>query len=84
MFQKAFTANPFDTGAYDKWAVCSLKQGKHADVIKRIRMAVRDNPDYTKGWLRLGQAYKAAGKAAQAAASFKKGCAAGVKEACAQ
>ena len=84
VFQKAFTANPFDTGAYDKWAVCTLKQGKHNDVIKRIRIAVRDNPDYTKGWLRLGEAYKAAGNTAMAASSFKKACSAGVKEACAQ
>ena len=79
---KAFTANPFDTGAYDKYAVCSLAQGKHAEVIKRIRIALRDNPDYTKGWYRLGLAYKAAGNTTRAAASFKKACAAGVKEAC--
>ena len=80
--QKAFTANPFDTKAYDKYAVCALKDGKHADVIKRLRMAVRDNPDYVKGWLRLGQAYKAAGNAGQASAAFKKACSSGVSAAC--
>lgn len=80
--EKAFRADPFATSAYDQYADCALKAGRAADVVKHIRMALRDNPDWSRGWLHLGRAFKAQGDAVQAKAAFAKACAASVAEAC--
>lgn len=80
--QRAFKANPFNTGAYDKWAGCSLKSGKHDEVIRIMRIAIRDNPEFGRGWLHLGSAYKAKGNQPQAKSAFAKACSAGVAAAC--
>jgi tetratricopeptide (TPR) repeat protein len=80
--ERAFKANPFNTGAYDKWAECSLKSGKHDEVIRYMRIAIRDNPEFGRGWLHLGSAYRAKGNQPQAKSAFAKACSAGVAEAC--
>jgi tetratricopeptide (TPR) repeat protein len=83
-FEAKFKQNPFDTASYDQWGECSLKVGRNDDVIKRMRIAIRDNPDFTKGWYHLGRALKAKGQAPSAKSAFAKACAAGVAEACGQ
>jgi cytochrome c-type biogenesis protein CcmH/NrfG len=80
--ERAFGADPFATAAYDQWAECASKAGRHADVSKRMRVALRDNPDWSRGWLHLGRACRALGDATQAKAALTKACAAGVTEAC--
>jgi tetratricopeptide (TPR) repeat protein len=80
--QRAFKANPFNTGAYDKWAECTLKSGRHDEVIRIMRIAIRDNPEFGRGWLHLGSAYRAKGNQPQAKSAFAKACSAGVAAAC--
>jgi cytochrome c-type biogenesis protein CcmH/NrfG len=47
-----------------------------------MRIALRDNPEWARGWLHLGRAQQALGQTAQARVSLAKACAAGVSEAC--
>jgi predicted Zn-dependent protease len=83
-YERTVRKSPFNTEAYSQFAECALRAGRHMDVVAKMRVAVRDNPDYSRGWFYMGQAYKAAGKRDQASRSFKKACAAGVAEACGQ
>mgnify|MGYP001544554668 CR=1 FL=1 len=78
----AIKKDPFDTKAYDAFARCSLARKDHAAVLRRMRIAIRDNPEWAKGWLHLGTAYQAAGKSAQAKSAFAKACSAGVPGSC--
>jgi cytochrome c-type biogenesis protein CcmH/NrfG len=80
--EKAIQADPFAVAAYDRFAECELKAGRSGEVVKRMRTALRDNPDWARGWLHLGRAYKALGDAVQAKAALAKACAASVAEAC--
>jgi tetratricopeptide (TPR) repeat protein len=82
--ERAFKADPFNTDAYDKFADCALAAGRHDDVIRAMRIATRDNPDFSRGFLHLGRAYKAKGMAQSAKGYFAKACSAGVPEACGQ
>jgi tetratricopeptide (TPR) repeat protein len=78
----AFKSNPFDTEAYSKFAECALAAGKQDEVIKHMRIATRDNPDYARGWLYLGRAYTAAGRSEDAKHALERACEAGIQEAC--
>ena len=80
--EKAISADPFATAAYDKFAECAMNARRYSDIIQRMRTAIRDNPDYTRGYFHLGRAYKATGDQVQAKAALGKACAAGVAEAC--
>lgn len=82
VFKKAIASSPFDTGSYTKFAECALKAGQSAEVIRLLRVGVRDNPDYSRGWYYLGKAFTAAGQTQQSTRAFKKACNAGVSEAC--
>ncbi|MCA9672240.1 MAG: hypothetical protein KC503_41890, partial [Myxococcales bacterium] len=77
-----FKSDPFATKSYDAWAACASRAGRHADVVRYMRIAIRDNPDFKRGWLHLGNAQKALGQTAQAKASWAKACAGSVAEAC--
>ncbi|MBW2732240.1 MAG: tetratricopeptide repeat protein [Deltaproteobacteria bacterium] len=80
---KAFASDPFATKAYDAFAECALKRKEHAKVVKTMKMAIRDNPDFARGWFQLGRAYQAQGKAQQARRALARACKAGVNQACA-
>jgi tetratricopeptide (TPR) repeat protein len=79
---KAVKANPFDTAAYDRLVPCLHKAGRQQEIVARMRTALRDNPDYARGWLHLGQAQQALKQTSAARASFAKACELGVAEAC--
>jgi len=79
---KKVKSDPFATAAYDRLAGCLASRGEHAKVIKRMLMAIRDNPSFTRGWLRLGDAYRALGRAAAAKRAFARACKGGLPEAC--
>ena len=80
--EKAISADPFATAAYDKFVECAMNARRYNDVIQRMRTAIRDNPDYARGYFHLGRAYKAIGDQVQAKTALAKACAAGVSEAC--
>jgi tetratricopeptide (TPR) repeat protein len=80
--EKAIAADPFATAAYDKLVECAARAGRHTEIVRRMRTAIRDNPGYARGYLHLGQAYKALNDQVQAKAAFAKACAAAVSEAC--
>jgi cytochrome c-type biogenesis protein CcmH/NrfG len=82
MHLAAVKADPFATAAYQKLAECEHQAGRHQEVVARMRMAIRDNPEWTRGWYYLGRAQKALGQAARAKPALAKACAAGVSEAC--
>jgi len=82
--ERAIAADPFATAAYDQWAECAAKAGRHADIVRRMRTALRDNPEWSRGLWHLGRAFKAQGDVAQAKAAFAKACTAGVSEGCGQ
>jgi tetratricopeptide (TPR) repeat protein len=82
--QQAFKADPFNTDAYDKYAECAAQAGQHDDIIKYMRIALRDNPDFSRGWLHMAKAFRAKGNEPQAKSAFAKACSAGVPEACGQ
>lgn len=72
--EAAIKKNPFDTAAYQRFAVCSRKRSEHAAAIKRLRVGVRDNPEWAEGWLHLGLSYKATGQSARAKRAFARAC----------
>jgi len=80
--QRAIAADPFATESYERFARCAREGGKHHEIVRHMRIALRDNPDWARGWLHLGRAQQALGQTAQASASLAKACAAGVSEAC--
>jgi len=80
--EKAISADPFATAAYDKFVECAMNARRYGDIIQRMRTAIRDNPDYARGYFHLGRAYKATGDQVQAKTALAKACAAGVAEAC--
>ena len=82
--EQKIAQDPFSHDAYEGFAVCAAALGKHAEVQRRMRIALRDNPDFARGWLHLGRAQRALGDAGAAKAAFAKDCAAGVSEACGQ
>jgi tetratricopeptide (TPR) repeat protein len=82
VYEKKFSSDPFNTEAYEKFAECASKAGRHSDVVARLRIGVRDNPDFHRGYLHLGRAFKALGQAGQAKSALEKACTAGVTEAC--
>jgi len=59
-----------------------VQQQKHRTILKRMRTALRDNPDYARGWLHLGRAYHALGQNVASANALAKACAKGIEEAC--
>lgn len=77
-------ANPFDTDAYQRFAVCAAGLSMHQEIIAKMRVALRDNPKWARGWLYLGRAQNAVGDVTASRASFAKACAASVVEACSQ
>ncbi len=81
-FERAFTADPFALEAYDKFATCAFAAGRYPEIIKRIRVALRDNPEFHRGWMHLGKALKATGDMTQSKIALTKACNAGVAEAC--
>jgi|GEM_PF-3725077 tetratricopeptide (TPR) repeat protein len=82
--QAAIAANPFDTDAYQRFAVCAAGLSMHQEIISKMRVALRDNPKWARGWLYLGRAQNAIGDVTASRASFAKACAASVVEACSQ
>jgi tetratricopeptide (TPR) repeat protein len=80
--EAAIKKDPFDTKAYDGYASCALARKDYAAVMRRMRVAIRDNPEWAKGWLHLGIAYKALGQAGRAKSAFAKACSAGVPGSC--
>jgi tetratricopeptide (TPR) repeat protein len=80
--EREISRDPFATQAYERFARCALALGRNADVVRRMRIALRDNPDFARGWLHLGRAQQALGDTAGARASLAKACAGGVTEAC--
>jgi tetratricopeptide (TPR) repeat protein len=74
--------DPFDTKAYEKLALCLASKQRHQEVASQMRTALRDNPDWPRGWLHLGRAQRAMGQKQPATSSLKKACKAGVAEAC--
>lgn len=72
--EAAIKKNPFDTAAYQRFAICSRKRGEHAAAVKRLRVGVRDNPEWAEGWLHLGLSYKALGQSARAKRAFARAC----------
>ena len=79
---RAVAADPFATSAYEQLAECSARAGRHSEVIARMRTALRDNPDWARGYLHLGRAFRATGDEPQAKSALAKACSAGVAEAC--
>lgn len=81
-FERAFTSDPFALEAYDRFAACAYAAGRYKDVIKRMRVALRDNPDFHRAWMHLGKALKATGELTQSKIAISRACSAGVAEAC--
>ena len=72
--QKAVEADPFATQAYERLAACLAAEKDHPKALRFMRIAVRDNPDYPRGWLHMGRAQRALGRQAEAKASLAKAC----------
>lgn len=81
-FAKAIKDNPFDTKAYENLAECKLASKKYREVERSMRVAIRDNPDWPRGWYHIGRAYTALKKTGQAKRAYGKACKQGVTEAC--
>lgn len=79
---KIIEADPFATAAYDKFAECAANQGKDEEIIRRMRMALRDNPDFSRGWLHLAKALRRRGDNEAARSAFFKACSLGIPEGC--
>ena len=81
--RQIISRNPFDTVAYEDFARCAKRIDAHLDIVRHMRMALRDNPEFARGWLHLGLAQIALGRKAYGEASLKRACQAGVSQACA-
>lgn len=79
---KAIKADPFATDAYDRYAACAKAQGKYADIVRRMRIAVRDNPDFARGWLHMAEAHDKLGEKGRAKSAYAKACEGGIAAAC--
>ena len=80
--EAAIKKDPFDTAVYDRYGRCAAARKDYASLIRRMRVAIRDNPEWAKGWFYLGLAYRATGKGALAKSAFAKACSAGVSGSC--
>lgn len=78
----AIRKDPFNTSAYDKFAECAYQAGRYDQVVSRMRVALRDNPDFVRAWYHLGRALRAKGDETQAKRSLARACKQGVTEAC--
>ena len=72
LYRKAARLDPFNSGAYDGLAYCSYQLGKHAEGIRALRMAMRDNPKYKRAWLHKARLERAANKNVAAVGSFRR------------
>ena len=82
--ERAFKADPFNTDAYDRFGDCALAAGRHDDVLRAMRIATRDNPEFVRGLLHMGRALKAKGMPDRARGYLSKACNSGVPAACGQ
>lgn len=80
--EAAIKSNPFAISAYEAFVRCAQSKGLHAEIITKMRIAVRDNPEYARGFLHLGLAHRALGQSEPAAAALGEACKGGVAEAC--
>ena len=46
IYKKKISENPFDLDSYNKIANCYFEKKEYAKIIKSMRTALRDNPDY--------------------------------------
>ena len=74
--------NPFDTGAYEAYAKCALARKEFKPLIIKLKMGLRDNPGFDRGWYYQGEAYSGLGDKKQASFAYSKACKKGVNEAC--
>ncbi|MFH1132594.1 MAG: tetratricopeptide repeat protein [Pseudomonadota bacterium] len=84
VYKNEISANPFATETYEKFVNCAVQESLYTEIVKFMRIALRDIPGFSRGWLHLGNAYKALGKHMEARAAFTKACAAHIFEACDQ
>lgn len=81
-FNTQIKKDPFNTKSYENFATCSLAKKDYQTTIKKIRIALRDNPDWHMGWLYLSRAYQGAGQSQQAKVAKEKACSGGISAAC--
>ena len=73
---------PFDTGAYEAYAKCALARKEFKAMIPKLKIGLRDNPGFDRGWYYQGEAYSGLGDKKQASFAYSKACKKGVNEAC--
>lgn len=71
-YQQMIKTDPFNVKAYDGLAFCAYKSGTPAVGITALKMALRDNRDYHRGWLHKARLEVAAGYHDRAVGSFRK------------
>ena len=74
--------DPFDTSAYEGYAQCALARKEYKALIKRLKVGLRDNPSFDKGWYFIGEAQAGLDEAEKAKFAYAKACKKGVNEAC--
>jgi len=74
--------DPFDLSAYEGYARCALARKEYKPLLLKLKVGLRDNPSFDKGWYYMGEAHAGLGDAAQAGFAYAKACKKGVNEAC--
>ena len=71
-FVRVVKADPFNIQAFDGLVFCAYKLKAYRQGIGSMKMAVRDNPGYARGWLYKGRIERIGGQVAEAAGSYRR------------
>jgi tetratricopeptide (TPR) repeat protein len=72
LYRDAIAKSPFEIAAYDGVAHCAFKLGQAYEGSKLIAIGLRDNPEFTRGWLHLARLQRAARQEERAVGSYRK------------